>query len=158
MKYVSTRGAAPVLGFGDVLLAGLASDGGLYLPESWPALPPLDEQRQDGPEVAPRERAEAGDVIVQAKSVKPFDDIVRPPRRRIDKTLFVAFGNTRMVEARENLGFDQRTSAPRRGFHRRLHNDAALVRAVAPGTLPSRGSSSRPIADLRGQKAAGVRR
>jgi threonine synthase len=45
MKYVSTRGAAPVLGFGDVLLAGLASDGGLYLPESWPALPPLDELR-----------------------------------------------------------------------------------------------------------------
>ncbi len=36
MKYVSTRGAAPVLEFEDVLLAGLARDGGLYLPESWP--------------------------------------------------------------------------------------------------------------------------
>ncbi len=36
MKYVSTRGAAPVLDFDDVLLAGLARDGGLYLPESWP--------------------------------------------------------------------------------------------------------------------------
>ena len=33
MKYVSTRGAAPVLGFGDVLLTGLAADGGLYVPE-----------------------------------------------------------------------------------------------------------------------------
>ena len=32
-SYVSTRGAAPELGFGDVLLAGLASDGGLYVPE-----------------------------------------------------------------------------------------------------------------------------
>lgn len=37
MKYVSTRGTAPVLGFDDVLLAGLARDGGLYVPEAWPA-------------------------------------------------------------------------------------------------------------------------
>ncbi|MGE0880638.1 MAG: threonine synthase [Acidimicrobiia bacterium] len=41
MKYVSTRGAAPVLDFADVLLAGLANDGGLYVPETWPALPPI---------------------------------------------------------------------------------------------------------------------
>jgi len=40
MKYVSSRGTAPVLEFGDVLLAGLARDGGLYLPESWPSLAP----------------------------------------------------------------------------------------------------------------------
>lgn len=39
MKYVSTRGRAPVLGFAEVLLAGLASDGGLYVPETWPSLP-----------------------------------------------------------------------------------------------------------------------
>lgn len=36
MRYISTRGKAPVLGFCDALLAGLARDGGLYLPESWP--------------------------------------------------------------------------------------------------------------------------
>jgi threonine synthase len=36
MRYVSTRGEAPVLGFADVTLAGLARDGGLYVPESWP--------------------------------------------------------------------------------------------------------------------------
>ena len=36
MKYVSTRGEAPPLEFEDVLLSGLAPDGGLYLPESWP--------------------------------------------------------------------------------------------------------------------------
>jgi threonine synthase len=41
MKYVSTRGSAPVLGFSDVVLAGLATDGGLYVPESWPTLPPI---------------------------------------------------------------------------------------------------------------------
>ena len=42
MKYVSTRGTAPVLAFDDVLLTGLARDGGLYVPQEWPALPPLD--------------------------------------------------------------------------------------------------------------------
>jgi threonine synthase len=39
VKYVSTRGRAPVLEFGDVLLTGLAVDGGLYVPETWPTLP-----------------------------------------------------------------------------------------------------------------------
>jgi threonine synthase len=37
MRYVSTRGQAPTLGFRDTTLAGLASDGGLYVPEAWPA-------------------------------------------------------------------------------------------------------------------------
>ncbi|MEJ8571767.1 threonine synthase [Microbaculum marinum] len=38
MKYVSTRGQAPALDFSDVLLTGLAADGGLYVPETWPSL------------------------------------------------------------------------------------------------------------------------
>ncbi|MCB1386389.1 MAG: threonine synthase [Nitratireductor sp.] len=38
MKFVSTRGKAPALGFCDVLLQGLARDGGLYVPETWPSL------------------------------------------------------------------------------------------------------------------------
>lgn len=37
MRYISTRGAAPALGFEDVTLAGLAADGGLYVPERWPS-------------------------------------------------------------------------------------------------------------------------
>jgi threonine synthase len=44
VKYVSSRGEAPVLGFADVLLAGLASDGGLYVPAEWPVFGP-DEIR-----------------------------------------------------------------------------------------------------------------
>lgn len=36
MNYISTRGQAPVLNFADVLLAGLADDGGLYVPETLP--------------------------------------------------------------------------------------------------------------------------
>lgn len=37
MNYISTRGEADGLGFAEVLLAGLARDGGLYVPENWPA-------------------------------------------------------------------------------------------------------------------------
>ena len=36
MRYISTRGKAPALNFEDVLLAGLATDGGLYVPENLP--------------------------------------------------------------------------------------------------------------------------
>jgi threonine synthase len=36
MRYISTRGAAPALNFEDVLLTGLAADGGLYVPEALP--------------------------------------------------------------------------------------------------------------------------
>jgi threonine synthase len=39
VHYVSTRGAAPTLGFADALLTGLARDGGLYVPRSVPPLP-----------------------------------------------------------------------------------------------------------------------
>ena len=48
MRYVSTRGAAPELGFADVLLAGLATDGGLYVPAEWPrAARPSSSTRRD---------------------------------------------------------------------------------------------------------------
>ncbi|MEM8783217.1 MAG: threonine synthase [Planctomycetota bacterium] len=40
MKYLSTRGQAPQLGFEDALLEGLARDGGLYVPSAWPTLSP----------------------------------------------------------------------------------------------------------------------
>ncbi len=40
MKYISTRGKAPALNFEDVLLTGLAPDGGLYVPETLPTYSP----------------------------------------------------------------------------------------------------------------------
>jgi threonine synthase len=43
MTYVSTRGDAPRLGFADVVLAGLASDGGLYVPAAWPQFSAADK-------------------------------------------------------------------------------------------------------------------
>ena len=70
MRYVSTRGEAPPLGFVDVTLAGLARDGGLYVPESWPRLDPHDIAKFAGrpyAEVAVEViRPFVGDAIVRA--------------------------------------------------------------------------------------------
>ena len=57
MKYVSTRGEAPVRDFAGVLLAGLAEDGGLYVPQSWPRFAAADWRAMRGlpyPELAAR--------------------------------------------------------------------------------------------------------
>ncbi|MBT3916473.1 MAG: threonine synthase [Rhodospirillaceae bacterium] len=48
MKYISTRSGAPDLAFDDVLLAGLARDGGLYVPESWPQFSANDIRDMQG--------------------------------------------------------------------------------------------------------------
>ena len=42
MKYISTRGKAPVLNFEEAMLTGLARDGGLYVPQSIPNFSPDD--------------------------------------------------------------------------------------------------------------------
>lgn len=42
MKYISTRGQSPALGFSEILLGGLAPDGGLYLPETYPRFSEAD--------------------------------------------------------------------------------------------------------------------
>jgi threonine synthase len=39
MKYISTRGQSAAVSFGAALSQGLAPDGGLYVPETWPTLP-----------------------------------------------------------------------------------------------------------------------
>ena len=48
MRYVSTRGRAPDLAFSDALLAGLAADGGLYLPSQYPSINDADLTRWRG--------------------------------------------------------------------------------------------------------------
>ncbi|MDP9838267.1 threonine synthase [Neorhizobium huautlense] len=42
MEYISTRGEAPALSFRDALMAGLARDGGLYVPREWPTFSKKD--------------------------------------------------------------------------------------------------------------------
>jgi threonine synthase len=48
MRYISTRGQAPELDFAGVLLAGLAEDGGLYMPRTWPRFTPADWRAMRG--------------------------------------------------------------------------------------------------------------
>jgi len=62
MRYVSTRGSAPVLSFEDALLTGLARDGGLYVPETIPTL-----SREDLTEMATMSYED-----VAFKVMKPF--------------------------------------------------------------------------------------
>ncbi|OYW44173.1 MAG: threonine synthase [Sphingomonadales bacterium 12-68-11] len=71
MEYVSTRGSAPVLDFEGVTLAGLATDGGLYLPREWPRFAESEIAALAGlpyPELAARIMAPfVGDSLTEAR-------------------------------------------------------------------------------------------
>ncbi len=95
MKYVSTRGRAPVLDFADVTLAGLARDGGLYVPAEWPQMSKDDIARLAGlsyqdvavrvmaPFVAPvMSEAVLADLVRAAYA--SFDHAAVTPLRQLD--------------------------------------------------------------------------
>ncbi|OZA77072.1 MAG: threonine synthase, partial [Azorhizobium sp. 39-67-5] len=78
MQYISTRGEAPPLSFADALLAGLARDGGLYVPEEWPTLSEHDIASLAGRSYADVARAVispfVGDAIPKAALDVMIDD------------------------------------------------------------------------------------
>jgi threonine synthase len=94
LKYVSTRGKAPVLPFDDVLLAGLADDGGLYVPATWPRFSRADIRALRGlpyselvtrvmlPYVAGSVATNDFEKIV-AEAYKGFDHIAVAPLKQI---------------------------------------------------------------------------
>ena len=100
MHYVSTRGEAPKLDFAGALLAGLAEDGGLYLPETWPTWT-ADEWRAlrgvDYPALAARVIAAftAGTIpfqVIEAATKAAyagFDHKAIVPLIQLDSALFV---------------------------------------------------------------------
>ncbi|MEM1130602.1 MAG: pyridoxal-phosphate dependent enzyme, partial [Pseudomonadota bacterium] len=76
MSYISTRGAAPVLSFEDAMLSGLARDGGLYVPDAVPEMPPekvAELAGQDYEEIAFRVMAP---FLGQAFSEDEFREII----------------------------------------------------------------------------------
>ena len=85
MKYISTRGEAPVLGFEDVLLAGLARDGGLYVPEVWPSL--------DADTMAGFATKRFADVAVDIISRFTGGAIARDDLERMADTAYASFGH-----------------------------------------------------------------
>jgi threonine synthase len=99
MKYVSTRGAAPVLDFEEVLLAGLARDGGLYLPETWPQFSAEEIRaltRLDYAELAARiARPFVGGAIpddeldgIFAEAYAGFDHAAVAPLKQLDRQVW----------------------------------------------------------------------
>jgi len=100
LQYISTRGEAPRLGFSDALLAGLARDGGLYVPEQTPSLAPaaigalagLDYQRAAttimapfiGGEIAPDDLA-----AMTRDAYANFRHPARAPLTQIGDNLFL---------------------------------------------------------------------
>jgi threonine synthase len=84
VRYVSTRGEAPPLGFVEAMLAGLARDGGLYVPVAWPRLDP--------PAIASFAGRPYAEVAVEV--IRPFvgDAIAEPDLARMARE---AYGNFR---------------------------------------------------------------
>ncbi len=93
MEYHSTRGGAPVLAFDDVLLAGLASDGGLYLPAEWPAFAPSELEEMAGLDYAG----------IARRVVRPFVDGAIPDDRleRVVEDAYRGFGHPAVAPLRE---------------------------------------------------------
>ena len=100
MRYTSTRGEAPELGFTDALLAGLARDGGLYVPERYPTLTPAEIAGFAGQpysEVARRvitpftggELADADLARMVDAARRTFRHAAVTPLTQIDSNLFV---------------------------------------------------------------------
>ena len=69
--HVSTRGEAPAIGFTDALLAGLARDGGLYVPERWPALAPRRDRGLRRPAATPTSPRRVIGALVDGEIAAP---------------------------------------------------------------------------------------
>lgn len=97
MHYISTRGEAPRIDFEDVLLAGLATDGGLYVPDDWPALTADDLRSLRGRSYA--------DIALRV--MQPFVDadggsgIDRDAFERIVRDTYAEFGHPAVAPLRQ---------------------------------------------------------
>ena len=89
MRYISTRSEAPPLGFEDVLLSGLAPDGGLYLPETWPSLSPDELRSMRGQSFQ--------DIAFRVVSPFVGSDIPHGELRRMIAEAYAGFGHDAVV-------------------------------------------------------------
>ena len=89
MRYISTRGQAPARDFADVLLAGLAEDGGLFMPQTWPHFGPSDWRAMRGLPYAE----------LAARVMQPFmgGSIPFEVLRTICRDAYAGFGHTAIV-------------------------------------------------------------
>ncbi len=100
MRYISTRGTAPVLNFEEAMLSGLARDGGLYVPETIPQLSAEEIAGMEGQsyeEIAYRVmRPFVGDVFTDAefrgiidRAYAGFGHAARAPLKQLDQGHFL---------------------------------------------------------------------
>lgn len=96
MRYVSTRGAAASRDFAGVLLAGLAEDGGLYLPEAWPHFSAAEIRGMRGLAYAD----------LAARVMEPFIDGAVPDLARVCRETYQRFDHAAvapLVQIESNL-------------------------------------------------------
>ena len=112
MTYISTRGEAASLSFEDVLLAGLARDGGLYVPETWPTL--------SAEKIASFAGMPFADVAVEVMTPFVGDSIDRPTLKAMAQEAYGRFGHPADEDAGEAVEQQIAWSTVRRlGCHRR---------------------------------------
>ncbi len=85
MTYISTRGEAASLSFEDVLLAGLARDGGLYVPQTWPTL--------SAEKIASFAGMPFADVAVEVMAPFVGDSIDKPTLKAMAEEAYGRFGH-----------------------------------------------------------------
>ncbi|MCW8307290.1 threonine synthase [Acidiphilium sp. PA] len=90
MRYISTRGVAPARTFDGVLLAGLAEDGGLFVPDEWPVFSPAELRAMRGlPYAELAARVMAPFVCGGAVSVDDLQGMCRAAYRGFDRAAVV---------------------------------------------------------------------
>ncbi|MFN3584065.1 threonine synthase [Phenylobacterium sp.] len=89
MRYISTRGQSPSVGFTDAVLAGLAPDGGLYVPDTWPAF-----SRETIAGFAGRPYAEVAAEVIGAFA---GDEIAPEDMRRMCEEAYATFNHKAVV-------------------------------------------------------------
>jgi len=96
MDYVSTRGAAPSVGFEQALLKGLAPDGGLYVPKSWPILESAEKDTLKGApfaEAAARIIAKFSDGALDYETLSPMAETAYQKFSHAQTTPLTQFGD-----------------------------------------------------------------
>ena len=148
IHYVSTRGQAGRRSFEDVLLAGLAEDGGLFVPESWPAFSAAELRRLRGldyPALAARLLApftggcfdEADLLRLARRAYADFDHPATAPLRHLGRRRVAARAVPRADPGLQGL----RDAAAGRDVRR----GAGAARASgSPSSAPPRATPARP--------------
>ncbi|MGE0182234.1 MAG: threonine synthase [Parvularculaceae bacterium] len=98
MRYISTRGRAAPIGFRAAVLSGLAPDGGLYVPASWPALSPAEIDA-----IAGRDFCDAAARIL---ALFAGDELSEETLRRFAQHAYAAFDDRAVAPLRHLSGDD----------------------------------------------------